>query len=272
MRVNYIILIILIIFFLTPIYALNVATISFSKNVDEILPIFTADKVKVLTTSFSAEKNEIREVPVYITNAVNLSKAVVLVKYDNSVIRPENISSLDFNISYTIEDCVKITLDLNKSFTGDLLLAKIAFRAIGNEGDSTSLIIKVDKFLDNNSNEIPYLIIDGIFNIKIKDKGEFRNGNSKLGDTLTEFLNAENKSKFASENNLVFKDNKIKVIIETNNTTEIRSVNIDELLNLTKNETIKNIRVYTKTSNKELIIIGFVLVIIITVFILKFLK
>ena len=267
---NTILTISLIIFFLTPIYALNIATISFSQN--ETLPIFTADNVKVLVTSFSAEKNEIKEIPVYILNAVNLSKAIIHVKYDNSVIKPENISNGDFNTSYVVEDGVKITLDLNESFTGDILLAKIFFRAIGNGGDSTSLILKIDKFIDNNSNEIPYIPIEGIFNIKIKDKKEDSNKeNNKLGNTLSEFLNAENKSKFAEENNLVFKDNKIKVIIETNNTTEIRSVNTEELLDLTNNNTIKNIKAYKKTP-KLIIILAVLVTIAVFLIILKSLR
>lgn len=272
MKTKIILVVLLLIFFLTPINALNITTISFSKNVSGILPVLTADKTEVLITSFSAEKNEVEDVPVYIADAVNLSEAIIFVKYDNSVIKLENVSNGDFNISYAVEDGVKITLDLNETFTGDFLLAKIAFRAIGNEGESTSLTIEVDKFQDNNSNEIPYLTIDGMFYIPIKDVEEREGGgNNKLDDALEGLINAENKSRFADENNLEFKDNKVRVIIETNNTTEDKFVNICDLPDLANNDTIKNIRGYRKISEKYLIFLTIIILIILLVS-LKFLK
>jgi len=275
MKTKAILAIFLLSFLFIPAYALDIAVLSFSQNVSEILPVFTADKAEVLITSFSAEKNEIKEVPVYINDVVNLSEAVIFVKYDNSIIEPENVSNGDFNISYAVEDGIKITLDLNETFTGDFLLAEIVFKVIGEEGESTALNIEVDKFLDNNSNEIPYLIINGMFYIPIKDREEKEGGgNDKIGKDLSGLINAENKSKFADENNLEFKDNKVRVIIETDNTTEDKFVDIDDLLDLANNDTIKNIRAYRKILNKELIIIGLIAlaVIVMVLIILKFLK
>jgi len=275
MKTKAILAIFLLSFLFIPAYALDMAVLSFSQNVSEILPVFTADKAEVLITSFSAEKNEIKEVPVYINDVVNLSEAVIFVKYDNSIIEPENVSNGDFNISYAVEDGIKITLDLNETFTGDFLLAEIVFKVIGEEGESTALNIEVDKFLDNNSNEIPYLIINGMFYIPIKDREEKEGGgNDKIGKDLSGLINAENKSKFADENNLEFKDNKVRVIIETDNTTEDKFVDIDDLLDLANNDTIKNIRAYRKILNKELIIIGLIAlaVIVMVLIILKFLK
>jgi len=182
MKTKAILAIFLLSFLFIPAHALDMAVLSFSQNVSEILPVFTADKAEVLITSFSAEKNEIKEVPVYINDVVNLSEAVIFVKYDNSIIEPENVSNGDFNISYAVEDGIKITLDLNETFTGDFLLAEIVFKVIGEEGESTALNIEVDKFLDNNSNEIPYLIINGMFYIPIKDREEKEGGgNDKIG-------------------------------------------------------------------------------------------
>ena len=275
MKTKIILAVLLLIFFLTPINALDITTISFSQNVSKILPILTADKTKVLITSFSAEKNETKEVPVYIADVVNLSEASIFVKYDNSVIEPENVSNGDFNISYSISGNIKINLDLNETFTGDFLLAEIVFRAVGNEGESTPLTVEVDKFLDNNSNELPYITVDGIFYIPIKDVEEMNGeGKYKIDDKLSGLINAENKSRFAEENNLEFKDNKIRVIIETNNTTEDKFVNICDLSNLANNNTIKNIRAHREILNKELIIIGLVALaaIVIVLIGLKFLK
>jgi len=64
------------------------------------------------------------------------------------------------------------------------------------------------------------------------------------------------------------------VIIETDNTTEDKFVDIDDLLDLANNDTIKNIRAYRKILNKELIIIGLIAlaVIVMVLIILKFLK
>ncbi len=257
---------------LIPVYASDISILSFEENLNETSVILTADKTKVSVTSFSTEKNESEEVPVYIDDVVNLSEVVIFVKYDNSVIKPENVSNGDFNVTYTIEDEVKINLDLNESFTGDFLLAEIFFRVVGDEGESTSLTIEVSNFLDNNSNKIPYLTIDGMFYIPIKNREEKSSrGSYRIGDNLSGLIRAENKSKFADENNLEFEDNKVRVIVETNNTTEDRFIVVDNLSDLVNNDTIKNIRPYREKTNKELIILAIILIAIFLVS-LKFLK
>ncbi len=166
----------------------------------------------------------------------------------------------------------KINLDLNESFTGDFLLAEIFFRVVGDEGENTSLTIEVSKFLDENSNEIPYSTIDGIFSIPIKNREERSSGGSdRIGDNLSGLIRAENKSKFAEENNLEFEEDKVRVIVETNNTTEDRFVVVDNLSDLVNNDIIKNIRPYRKTANKELIILAIIIIAIFLVS-LKYLK
>ncbi len=240
-----ILLIFLLFFFLTPIHSLNVAIISFEKDLSENLEVLTADKTKVLTTLFSAEKNETKEVPIFISNVVNLSNATIFVKYDKNIIEPETILNGDFNFSYIridkFTDKIKITLNSNKSFTGDFLLASVIFRAIGDEGETSSLTFEVEKLLAN-SKEVPYKTIDGVFNIKVKEFKEKRS--KKIADVLEEFIKAENKSKFAGDYNLEIEDDKVKVEITTDEGKEQKEVNVDELKNLTENQSIIKIEPY----------------------------
>lgn len=262
----------LLISFFIPTYASDVTILSFEKDPSEDTDVFTADKTKVFGAAFLAEKNSTKEVPVFITNVINLSNTSLFIEYDKNVIIPEDILNGDFNVSYVIGDDIEINLDLNESFTGDLLLANILFRAVGNEGESSSLTIEVDSLMDTNSEEIFYVTFEGVFNINIKEEEEEMDseGDDKLGGDLGGLVNAENRSKFAEENNLDVEDNKVRVIIQTNNTTEDKFVDIDDLLDLANNETIKNIKAYKQIPEKLLVIV--IIFVVATVLLLKFLK
>ncbi|MCK4730062.1 MAG: hypothetical protein KAT28_01980 [Candidatus Aenigmarchaeota archaeon] len=269
MRVdNFISAFFLLIFFLIPIHAIDITTISFSQNITEILPCFTADKTKIFVTHFSAEKNETKEVPIYITSVSNLSEVVVFIKYNNKVIKPDYISDGNFNISYMVEDEIKINLNLNETFTGDFLLAKIFFKAIGDGGESTSITIEVDKFLDNNSNEIIYLTLNGMFSINLEYAEETKDSEGGVDSSLEGLINSDNPAEYAEKNNLEFEDGKVKVVMETNDSKEEKFVSIDELNNLTNNETITRISPYREIPVKEIIII-LAIIILLIILILK---
>lgn len=254
----------LALFLISPVFALNLTTISFEKDISKNLELLTADKTKVLVTTFSTKKGSTEEVPIWIINANNLSNVSLSILYDKNVIKPEEILPGDFNISYSSGDKITMELNLNESYSGDLLLAKTVFRAIGEEGESSPLEIEVYELLNNNSTQIPYTTIDGTFVIERTSTTEEKGGGDKLDPTLEGLMEAENQSKYAEENDLNLTDGKVKVEITTDEGKEQKTVDIEDLQNLTENQSIQKIEPYREFNWKNYLI-PIILIIIILI-------
>jgi hypothetical protein len=243
-----------ILFLIYPVIAQELPAISFSSTGKAATFLILPDNVV--------------EVPVYILSVNNLSYADITLKFDNDVIYPERILAGDFNISYEIiEDKIVFLLNLNESFSGDLLLAKVVFKAIGKLGESSYLNLIVNELRNSNNKNMFYKTSSGIVNIG----SEENIGKKEVDSAIQGLIEAENKTEFAEKNNLVVEDGKVKVKLTTDNGEEEKFVDINELENLTKNQSIKRIEL-CREYHWENYIIPILLVLIVIVLILTYKK
>ena len=150
---------------------------------------------------------------------------------------------------------------------------KIKFRLTGYEKESSALNFEINDIFDENEDEIQYILVNGIVHIEGDESQEQENGDEKdsedkIDSVLEGLINSGNPAEFAEKNNLEFEDGKIKVVIETNNSKEEKFVSVDELNNLTTNDTIIKISPYREIPIKEIIII-LVIIILLIILILK---
>ena len=243
---------------LSPVLATTV--ISFDKNTDNS------------TTLFSGSKNSVIEVPVWIINSDNLSDLSLFIIYDGEIITPEKITKGVDELEYVVyKDEIKTQTNFNENRSGDFLLMNIDFLLTGQKGESTTLIFEVA----SEKNEFDYILINGIVDIEKDEENTNPDGGDngkdsgeKIDSDLRGLIISGNPTEYAEKNNLEFEDGKIKVVIETNDSKEEKFVSIDELNNLTNNDTITRISPYREIPIKEIIII-LTIIILLIILILK---
>lgn len=241
MKVGFLLFTVLILF-IFPVIGEEIVALSFEEDLGKNLEIFTEDGDAVSITSFSSKKGESREVPIYLSNANNLSKVEIIVRYNSNIIFPSNFSIGDLNLSYALGNEVELTIEPNESINGDFLLGKINFLAIGNGGTSTTLLIYVEELIDNTSQEIPHIEFSGVYGIELEEDLETpEDQNPKLGGGLGGLLGAEDKEAYAEENGLIYEDEEVKVAIETMNGIEEKFISLDEVTDLMNNQSVKKI-------------------------------
>ena len=234
-----------------PIFAQELPIVSFSSTGD--------------FSTFLVNPNQSIEIPIFILNVNNLSYIDIILEYNRSIVYPEKILNGDFNITYEILEEDKILfLSNTTNFSGDLLLARIVFKAIGPLGKKSNLILIVNEIRDTNYENMYYQVSEGIIKIGSKSKS-----GTKLDPSLENLINVENKTKYAKENNLNVTNGKVKVKIITDSEEEIKFVNITELKNLTKNQSIKKIEPY-REFHWETYILPIIILFIITILILLY--
>ncbi|RLI99375.1 MAG: hypothetical protein DRP06_03565 [Candidatus Aenigmatarchaeota archaeon] len=214
-------------------------------------------------TSFSSDKNLILEIPVWIKNSANISYLDFSIKYDESVIKPEKITkNIDEIECQILQNEIKTEFDFSKIPYEDFLIIKIAFRLTGYEKESSVLKFEINDIFNENEDEIPYILVNGIVTIENNGSQE-EDSKRRMDSSLSDLINSNNPTEYAEKNNLEFEDGKVKVVVETNNSKEEKFVSVDELTNLTNNNTITKISPYREIPIKEIIIILLIIILLI---------
>ncbi len=242
---------------LSPVMA--TAVVSFEENANE-----------GMLTSFSSDKNIILEIPIWIKNTANISYIDFSIRYDEGVIMPEevikNINELEYQI---LQNEIKSEIDFDGISGEKILLMKIKFRLTGYEKESSALKFEINDIFDENEDEIQYILVDGIVHIESDESQEGeKNAENKIDPSIEGLINSANPAEYAEKNNLEFEDGKVKIVIETNDSKEEKFVSMDELNNLTTNDTIIKISPYLEIPVKEIIII-FAIIILLIILVLK---
>ena len=112
--------------------------------------------------------------PITIAHVEKYGACTISIIYDPTVVHVTDVSSgpdstvLAWNADNTT-GIVNISAWNIAGVSGDIILANVIFKAVGNAGSSTLLKLNVSKLENIFYKNIPYLVRDGNFNIKIDD-------------------------------------------------------------------------------------------------------
>ena len=136
-----------------------------------ILVVVSADSTTVSVGSATVGEGETAVVSIMIEDVEDAKAASIILNYNKDVVHVTDIGDTQFSmetsktIDNTTGEAIYAAMQLTGSLSGDVRLANVTLKAVGEAGDSSYLNITVLSLQNSSYEEIPRSISDGMFTI-----------------------------------------------------------------------------------------------------------